>query len=50
MKKEVFDITIWNETFGKVVEGMDVVPKIQQQKDNNQTLVDQVKIYKMAIR
>lgn len=35
--------------FGKVIEGMDVVRKIQQQKDNNQTLVDQVKIFKMEI-
>ena len=30
--------------FGKVVKGMDVVRKIQQQKDENQTLLEPVKI------
>jgi peptidyl-prolyl cis-trans isomerase A (cyclophilin A) len=30
--------------FGKVVDGMDVVRKIHQQKDNNQTMVEKVKI------
>lgn len=30
--------------FGKVIEGMDVVRKIQQQKDENQMLVEPVKI------
>ncbi len=33
--------------FGQVVEGMDVVRKIQQQKDKNQILVDMVSILKM---
>jgi peptidyl-prolyl cis-trans isomerase A (cyclophilin A) len=30
--------------FGKVVSGMEVVRKIQQQKDENQILVEPVKI------
>ena len=33
--------------FGQVVEGMDVVRKIQQQKDNNQYLVEKVAIIKL---
>jgi peptidyl-prolyl cis-trans isomerase A (cyclophilin A) len=36
--------------FGKVIEGMDVVLKIQTQKDTNQFLVEPVKILKMEIR
>lgn len=34
-------------TFGKVIEGMDVVRKIQVQKDKNQYLAEPVKILKM---
>lgn len=33
--------------FGRVINGMDVVRKIQQQKDKNQTLVEPVKIVSM---
>jgi peptidyl-prolyl cis-trans isomerase A (cyclophilin A) len=36
--------------FGKVLEGMEVVLKIQTQKDTNQYLVEPVKILKMRIR
>ncbi|HSO87446.1 MAG TPA: peptidylprolyl isomerase [Draconibacterium sp.] len=35
--------------FGKVIEGMDVVRKIQLQKDTSQYLVEPVKILKMEI-
>ncbi len=35
--------------FGKVVKGMDVVRKIQQQKDKEQMLMEPVKILKMEI-
>ena len=35
--------------FGKVVSGMDVVRKIQQQKDEKQTLLEPVKIFSMQI-
>ena len=36
--------------FGKVVEGMDVVYKIQTQKDTSQYLLEPVKILKIGIR
>lgn len=36
--------------FGKVVEGMDVVRKIQMQKDNKQTLIEPIKILEMSIK
>ncbi len=35
--------------FGKVIEGMDVVRKIQQQKDEKQTLIERVKITSIEI-
>lgn len=35
--------------FGQVVEGMDVVRKIQQQKDKNQTLIEKIAIEQMMI-
>jgi len=35
--------------FGQVVEGMDVVRKIQQQKDKNQTLIEKIEILKMEV-
>ncbi|WP_297099856.1 peptidylprolyl isomerase [uncultured Draconibacterium sp.] len=36
--------------FGQVVSGMDVVRKIQQQKDKQQTLVEKVKITEMRVQ
>jgi peptidyl-prolyl cis-trans isomerase A (cyclophilin A) len=36
--------------FGKVIDGMDVVRKIQQQKDKNQYLVEQVRISKIQVQ
>jgi len=36
-------------TFGKVIEGMDVVRKIQQQKDDNQYLIAPVQILEVQI-
>ncbi len=36
--------------FGQVVKGMDVVRKIQQQKDKNQTLVEKIKIRVMILK
>ena len=36
--------------FGQVVSGMDVVRKIQQQKDEQQTLVEKVKITEMRVQ
>ncbi len=36
--------------FGQVVSGMDVVRKIQQQKDEQQTLVEKVKIKEMQMQ
>ena len=36
--------------FGQVVSGMDVVRKIQQQKDEQQTLVEKVKIKQMQVQ
>ena len=36
-------------TFGKVIKGMDVVLKIQQQKDEGQIFVEPVRILKMEI-
>ena len=36
--------------FGKVVEGMDVVRKIQQQKDENQYLLNPVRILSIEIK
>ncbi len=35
--------------FGKVIDGMEVVRKIQQQKDRNQTLPEPVRIQKLEI-
>ncbi len=36
--------------FGKVIKGMDVVRKIQQQKDENQYLVDRIRITEIRIK
>ncbi|HYQ58011.1 MAG TPA: peptidylprolyl isomerase, partial [Draconibacterium sp.] len=36
--------------FGQVISGMDVVRKIQQQKDEQQTLVEKVKIKEMRVQ
>lgn len=36
--------------FGQVVEGMEVVKKIQQQKDINQTLIEKVRISEIEIK
>ena len=36
--------------FGQVVSGMDIVRKIQQQKDEQQTLVEKVKIKQMQVQ
>lgn len=36
-------------TFGQVVSGMDVVRKIQQQKDEQQTLMEKVRIKEMRV-
>jgi peptidyl-prolyl cis-trans isomerase A (cyclophilin A) len=36
--------------FGKVIKGMDIVRKIQQQKDSEQYLLNPVKIISIAIR
>ena len=35
--------------FGQVINGMDVVREIQQQKDKNQTLVEKVRILKIEV-